>query len=122
MFNQNKATIERADLRQEADGNYVVDVVRLNGTEQSFKDAEEAGWALAHQAGEEMREGALYATLNEDGIPVQCDFETWKVWMFQDLEKRQTKITCSSDITATITFTGNSPARFPWTGERNFGP
>jgi hypothetical protein len=79
------------------------------GQNKTFFDAEATRWALAHSVGEEMREGGLYATLNEEGVPVHCDFETWQAWVCRDLEKRQTKIRCSPDVEATITFTGQSP-------------
>jgi hypothetical protein len=34
MFHRNKATIEIAEVRQEGDETYAVDVVRVDGTEQ----------------------------------------------------------------------------------------
>ena len=90
------------------------------GQNKTFFDAEATRWALAHSVGEEMREGGLYATLNEEGVPVHCDFETWQAWMFRDLEKRQTKIRCSPDVEATITFTGQSPPEVSLDGRAKF--
>jgi hypothetical protein len=105
MFHRNKATIEIAEVRQEGDETYAVDVVRVDGTEQTFSDAEATGLALAHLVRDEMEQGGLYATLNAEGAPVHCDFKTWLSWSLRDLDKRQTKIRCAPDVEATITFT-----------------
>ena len=120
MFRQNKATVERVEVQQEADGTYSLLVVRINGTEETLKDAEQAGWAAAHQVGEETREGALFATLSEDGVPIQGDFETWKAWVFPNADKTKLKISCSPDVEATIFFSSQSPSLVSMDGRAKF--
>jgi hypothetical protein len=91
-------------------------------TEELFKDTEQAAWAGAHQVGEETREGALFATLGEDGVPIQCDLETWKVWVLPNADRTKTKISCSPDVEATIFFSGYSPSLVSMDGRAKFWP
>jgi hypothetical protein len=120
MFRQNKATVEGVEVQQGADGTYSLLVVRINGTEEIFKDAEQAGWAAAHQVGEETRQGGLFAIIGEDGVPIQCDFETWKAQGLANVEKTTIKISCSKDVEATIFFSGHSPSLVSMDGRAKF--
>jgi hypothetical protein len=117
---RNTATVERAEVVPESEGSYSVRLVRVNGTEQTIRDEEEAIWAGLQQQKQEMLEGDLYVTLNDEGVPVPCDFKTNIEWRSKNLARLQTKITCSPDVEATITFTGHCPASFSMDGPPRF--
>jgi hypothetical protein len=119
-FLQNRVTVEGARPRQVFDENWVVDVWRADGTKQTFENIQEAALGVAAQLHQENREGTVYAILGDDGIPIQCDSETWKTWMSQHRGKEQTKITCSPDVEATIAFSGESPSYDSMDGRPKF--
>jgi hypothetical protein len=120
LFLQNKEAIERADIVRDADGTFALAVIRMDGSEETFRSAEEASWASALQTGEQMREGGLFAILGEDGNPVLCDFKTREAWILANAEKTKEKIECSPDVEATILFSGHSPSRISMDGSPKF--
>jgi hypothetical protein len=99
--------IEWAKVQQEPDGSYSLVVEPVEGEQQIFADAEKAHWALVEWLAKASRANDRYFTLNEDGSVREIDFETWKSdWATR--EKTQTKIKCSSEIEATISFSGHA--------------
>jgi len=102
-----KLFIEWAEIRQEPDGSYSVVVEPVEGEQQIFTEAEKAHWALVEWLAKASRANDRYFTLNDDGSPREIDFETWKnEW--RNRENAQTRITCSSELEATISFMGHA--------------
>jgi hypothetical protein len=111
-FNQphSKLFIERADIRQDPNGDYSLVVEPVEGEQQVFTESEKAYWFFAEAMAKSAQANDRYFTLEEDGTPIQCDFETWKTVWPENAKKTETKINCSPEIKATITFTGHAPS------------
>ena len=108
-FNQphSRLFIERADIRQEPNGAYSLVVEPVEGEQQIFTDAQKAHWFLVEAMAKSAQANDRYFTLAEDGTPKECDLETWKTeWLHR--EKTRTKITCSPEIEANISFIGHA--------------
>ena len=104
-----KLFIEWADIRQDPDGDYSLVVEPVEGEQQIFTDAEKAHWALVEWMTKAGQANDRFFTLAEDGTPKECDRETWQDdWA--DREKTRTKITCSHEIEATVSFCGWAPS------------
>lgn len=98
-----KSFVESAQVRQESDGDYVVVIEPVYGEQQIHSDQDKGNLALTELMGAASKANDRYFTLTEDGRVKECDFETWtKDWATR--EKAQTKIKCSSDVVATISF------------------
>jgi hypothetical protein len=109
MANQptSKLFIEWSTIRQEPNGDYSVVIEPVQGEQQSFSDAREAHWAMVRLMAEASKTNDRYFTLSEDGVPKECDLETWeKDW--SNREKTRVKITCSREIEADISFFGHA--------------
>jgi hypothetical protein len=79
----------------------------LTGEQQSFSDAEKAHWALVRLMAESSLANDRFFTLSEDGVQKECDRETWEKDS-TNREKTRVKITCSSEIEASIFFLGHA--------------
>jgi hypothetical protein len=104
-----KLFIDRADIHQGSDGDYSLVVEPVEGEQQIFSDPEKANWALIEWMVKSAHANDRYFTLSEDGALKECDSETW-INDWPNREKTRTKITCSSEIEATICFVGCAPS------------
>jgi len=104
-----KLFIERASIFLGQCGDYLLVVEPVEGEPQIFTDAEKAQWALVEWMAKSAKTNDRFFTLAENGIPKECDRETW-IKDSPNREKTHTKIACSSEIEATISFSGWAPS------------
>lgn len=103
-----KLFIERAEIRQEPNGEYALAVEPVEGEQQIFRDAEKAYLVLYEGRDKFKRANDRYFRLSKDGTVVECDRETWsKDW--PNRHKTRIRIVCSREIEATISFVGWAP-------------
>ena len=88
-------------------GGYSLIVEPVEGGKQMFPDAMKAHIALAEWSGKDVRENLRYFALGEDGIPMECDAERWKM---DSPHRRGIEIPCSPQVTAVIHFVGLASA------------
>jgi hypothetical protein len=84
---------------------YSVVIEPVQGEQQTYSDATEAHWAFVHLMAQASKTNDRYFTLSEDGVPKECDRETWAKDE-PNREKTRVKITCSPEIEANISFLG----------------
>jgi hypothetical protein len=119
-FDRLKVTIERTEILADNDRSYALLVAWVDGSEEIFKDVEKCEGALVHAMLPELIEGDLFATLGDDGVPVLCDFETHRAWIFSNAERTKKTFSCSREIDATVHFSGHSPAEYSMDGHPRF--
>lgn len=103
-----KLFIEWARTWEGPDQTYSLIVEPVEAEQQVFTDAKKAHWALVEWMAKSAKANDRYFTLAEDGTPIECDFQTWASKWSENAKKTETKITCSPEIEATISFLGHA--------------
>ena len=102
-----KLTVLAVYAQRDHTGGYSLIVEPVEGGKQMFPDAMKAHIALAEWSGKDVRENLRYFALGEDGIPMECDAERWKM---DSPHRRGIEIPCSPQVTAVIHFVGLASA------------
>jgi hypothetical protein len=102
-----KLTVLTVYAQPDRAGGYLLIIEPVEGGKQMFPDAMKAQIALAEWSGKDVRENLRYFALGEDGIPMECDAERWKM---DSPHRRGIEIPCSPQVTAVIHFVGLASA------------
>jgi len=102
-----KLTVLAVYAQRDHTGGYSLIVEPVEGGKQMFPDAMKAHIALAEWSGKDVCENLRYFALGEDGIPMECDAECWKM---DSPHRRGIEIPCSPQVTAVIHFVGLASA------------
>lgn len=85
-------------------GDHLLIIEPVEGDKQIFADVMKAHIALAEWSGNDVRENLRYFAVGEDGIPMECDAERWKM---DSPHRKGIEIPCSSaHVTTVIHFVG----------------
>ena len=85
-------TVLSLHAQSDRTGGYLLIIEPVAADKQIFPAAMKAHMALAEWSGKDVRENFRYFALGEDGIPMECDAERWKV---DSPHRRGIEIPCS---------------------------